>query len=41
MKEIVTFTTAKTVELDILISVIAEEVDHQKGKHPAHGDTKD
>ena len=35
------FTTAKTVELDVLISVIAEEADHQKAKYPTHGDAKD
>ena len=35
------FTTAKTLEPDVLISVIAEEVDHQKVKYPMRGDTKD
>ena len=35
------FTTAKTLEPDILISVIAEEADRQKAKYPTCGDAKD
>ena len=35
------FTTAKTLEPDFLISIIAEEADRQKAKHPACGDAKD
>ena len=35
------FTTAKTVEPDVLISVIAKEADRQKAKYPTCGDAKD
>ena len=35
------FTTAKTLELDVLISVIAKEADRQKAKYPTCGDVKD
>ena len=35
------FTTAKTLEPDVLISVIAEEADRQKAKYPMRGDVKD
>lgn len=35
------FSTSKTVEPDVLISVIAKEANCQKAKYPAHGDAKD
>ena len=35
------FTTAKTLEPNVLISIIAEEADRQKAKYPVCSDAKD
>ena len=35
------FSTSKTIEPDILISIVAEEAERQKAKHPARHDGKE